>query len=844
MSTVLLYLVNISITAGWVALAVCLLRLILKKAPKKWIVAMWGLVGLRLLLPVSFESVLSLIPRTEPVTPDLTPFSTSFIQLGDELVPASYVRIQYSEPYVENPAAVTLPSFWDILSYIWLAGVLLMLGYMAFSFLRLRLQLREATPIGGRVWVCDAVKTPFILGVFRPRIYLPSSMDEEDRRYVIAHETAHLKRLDHIWKPLGWLLLAIYWFHPLLWLAYILLCRDIEYACDEKVIAAEGDEHKVAYSRALLQASVKQKRVTACPLAFGETGVKGRIRHILNYKKPAFWILIVSILLCTALTVCFLTDPLEQPPLSETVTAVNNEQVLTMDLPEGWQYSALLAAQSAPVYGGLSLPSATFLPPDTDLTWPFLIGCYEPSHVGSFCDTGVLTSTLTDRYGRTIGTKFVDPGLRVETHGNERQEKWHIHARLVLPQEDGTEVVIVCDCPEEVWTQYEQILTRIARSVRLTHRDAPLYDSLEDLILDYHRQQKRGEFATCAVDVLGTEEDGTQTTYYVRVLYEEYDAPAEKYGEPERVNGSHVPAAITVDNVDGKYRLLDYWTPRDGSYYAPDIAGKFPADLQGTALSSVMKTDLSLRCYRAAKAYFYQQFVAPYDLFLRQEMARRQYPDYEPAEMADEVDYTLYDVSESGDLISFYLAVKEWDHEDGAVSMDIPTIITAEKTGGGYQLVEYWEAAEGEGWIPSIEQRIPAAFWHYYLDPLDESFVNRYQTLFEENAARSDGVRYVYQNERGDTATLTVYDGAAEFSPSALDSTIYVGEWTDASRKRLYTYFYSGDAIYLGLFIFAEQDGDLVFLSDSSSPVPSYRYAETDTAATISIPNGAVFKRQ
>lgn len=326
MSNLFLHLLNISITAGWIVLVVVLLRFVLKKAPK-WIrVVLWGLVALRLLVPVSIESALSLVPsaetvRIEPVT---APVFTSVNEYNGvsyfyENVRGEQIVLQSGFSALNsavNPTIETVAKQFDtvailktVAGWVWLAGVCGMLLYALISFLRLRHRVRASVLLEKGVYVCDEISDPFILGLIVPKIYLPSGMDEQTRAYVLSHERAHLKRFDYIWKPLGFLLLSIYWFNPLLWLAYILLCRDIELACDEKVVKELDDAGKAAYSEALVHASVSRRMVSACPLAFGETGVKGRVKSVLNYKKPAFWIILVAILACVAVAVCFLTMP-------------------------------------------------------------------------------------------------------------------------------------------------------------------------------------------------------------------------------------------------------------------------------------------------------------------------------------------------------------------------------------------------------------------------------------------------------------------------------------------------------------------------------------------------------
>ena len=342
MEAVFLRIVNIAITASWLVLAVFLLRFALKKAPKWATCLLWGVVALRLILPFSFESALSLIPSSEPILeqsvvteaasaqpilPDENQSSTPSVNETPGLSGNPVVTPPSSGSLAPTPQASVDPMQIVLLvaSIVWLCGVLAMLGYGAYSYLRLYRKLRASIRQEGSVYLCDNVETPFILGVFRPRIYLPSGISESEIPYVIAHEEAHLKRKDHLWKPLGFLLLSVYWFNPLFWVAYILLCRDIENACDEKVIKNSDNAYRVGYSEALLSCSVHRRSVMACPVAFGETGVKSRIRAVLHYKKPAFWLIIIAVVAIIVTCVCFLTDPVSDK--DETTTAVTTEEV-------------------------------------------------------------------------------------------------------------------------------------------------------------------------------------------------------------------------------------------------------------------------------------------------------------------------------------------------------------------------------------------------------------------------------------------------------------------------------------------------------------------------------------
>ena len=323
MSPSFLKVLNISITAGWLVLAVVMLRHVLKKAPKWVHCLLWGLVALRLVLPFTIESRLSLLPSAEPVRreaaaverpADLRTASVPYervvlhsgIDLFDDAV--NPVLAKNAEDAAKAGAA-QLPSAWTGAAWVWLAGVGAMLLYAAASFLYMKYRVRASIETERNVYVCDDVQSPFILGAIRPRIYLPSGLDGRSRPHVLAHERAHIQRLDHLWKPVGFLLLSIHWFNPLIWMAFILFSRDIEFACDEKVIAQLDAEGKAAYSHTLLAFSRPGRGVAVCPVAFGEVGVKERIRSILQYKRPALWAAPAALFVGAVFAVCFLTAP-------------------------------------------------------------------------------------------------------------------------------------------------------------------------------------------------------------------------------------------------------------------------------------------------------------------------------------------------------------------------------------------------------------------------------------------------------------------------------------------------------------------------------------------------------
>ena len=314
MESLFLSLLNRSIAAGWLILAVLLLRLVLKKAPRPVHCLLWVLVGVRLVVPQFGESPLSLLPSAETVPQAVLERDAFYVNSGLTAL-NSTVNEQLVDYYETTPLpAGHTKSVLSVCAAVWIAGMVLMAVWAFVSWLRLRRRVAEAVPEGEGVWLCDRIGSPFLLGLVRPRIYLPAGLDGESRTYVLAHERAHIRRRDHWVKLVGFLLLAAYWFNPLLWLAYVLLCRDIELACDERVIRELGSQSKKPYSQALLRCSVHRGMIAACPLAFGEVGVKERVKNVLSYKKPAFWVILVSLAVCAAAAVCFLTDPVTRPP--------------------------------------------------------------------------------------------------------------------------------------------------------------------------------------------------------------------------------------------------------------------------------------------------------------------------------------------------------------------------------------------------------------------------------------------------------------------------------------------------------------------------------------------------
>lgn len=286
-------LLKMSISASFMIVAVIVIRLIFKNAPKYIRCIMWGLTAIRLALPFSVESSLSLIPRLPAVNA-----SGAAQNAGSTYIAAS------------APTSFSIEGgFASVLPVIWLSGFTILILYMPISFVLLRKRVSESVEAEDGIRVCDRVGSPFILGIFHPVIYLSSSIGENDKKYVIAHERAHIRRLDNLWKPLGYLLMCVHWFNPLCMIAFVLFCRDIELACDEKAVKSYDEKERKAYANALLMCSTRRYKVSVCPVAFAEVNIKQRVKNVLRCKKSPFLLICISIAVCALVAVCFMTNP-------------------------------------------------------------------------------------------------------------------------------------------------------------------------------------------------------------------------------------------------------------------------------------------------------------------------------------------------------------------------------------------------------------------------------------------------------------------------------------------------------------------------------------------------------
>ena len=353
---------NLAVAASWLIVVILLLRPLLKKFAPRWVLcALWAVVAVRLVCPVMLHSDLSvyrLAGDAVNANGQVTYFEDTGFCGDVSYRPATLLpgvstptvtpsTVDDSAPEVSADAVVqpSTPSRsvdMNLLSIAWAVGVYIIVMAALAGYLSLRSQVAASIPLEGNVYLCDNIKSPFILGVLRPRIYLTSGMDEAARDCVLRHERAHLRRWDHVWKPLGFVLLAVYWYDPLVWLAYILFCRDMELACDERVIRDMAAEERAAYSQALLDCSQGRRWVAACPLAFGEVGVKTRVKAVLWYKKPGFWVSVAAVLVCIAVAVCFLTNPKGAGNEEPNLSLANYKNVATL----AYQLDAVTVTQA------------------------------------------------------------------------------------------------------------------------------------------------------------------------------------------------------------------------------------------------------------------------------------------------------------------------------------------------------------------------------------------------------------------------------------------------------------------------------------------------------------------
>ncbi len=549
MTDFFLELVNISITACYIILAVISLRLIFRKIPKKFICLLWGIVGLRLVFPFSIESALSLIPSAETINPD--PHSGYGINVNSGIPiidrPVNSFLIQ-SEMQSANTATSDIGDIIvSAVSVMWIIGIIAILLYGIVSYIRVRKSVGTAVLLENNVWQSENVVSPFILGFYKPKIFIPFNLDDETRDYVIAHENAHLKRRDHWIKPFGFLLLSVYWFNPLVWVAYILLCRDIEAACDEKVIAAMDGDTRKEYAHALLECAVNRRRIAACPLAFGEVSVKNRIKNVMSYRKPAFWVIILAVVACVVAAVCFLTNP-------ETKEYYDSGNRLVINV---WEDDRITETKYLKAENGNKITL------DNGVKMEIILVDLQRDEIEVKLGGTPLYSDASNRSTGNIILNL-DSSLTYKTYNGE---------------------------------------TVSVSYVKMQSLD----DAITSAIMENNGgKYLQGSYACSYHEVLATEASGEasgndveEITAYIIAAYGEYKL---ENGEVVSVSGGNGPIALTFEVEDTGYKLIEYWRAEDGNRYGDSIREKFPSSVAEAVIKNPYY--VSELCDDKAEAHF------------------------------------------------------------------------------------------------------------------------------------------------------------------------------------------------------------------------------------------------
>ena len=716
MEMIFLKILNMSYTAAWVILFILIARLLLKRAPKRFSYLLWSVPLVRLLCPFGIESVLSLLPTNPAPIPSniiyaQTPqIATGIYSINNAVNPI----LQHAAPTTPYASVNPIQIWLAIGTLIWFVGIAMLLISGIVSLIRLRRKLRVSMPLRDNIWLADHIQTPFVIGFFRPKIYLPASLSERERAYIILHEQTHLKRGDHIVKLFSFLTLCVHWFNPLVWVAFMLSSKDMEMSCDERVMEQTGADIRHDYSASLLTLATGRRIIAGTPLAFGEGNTKGRIKNVLHYKKPAFWISLVAVVAVIALAVGLLTNPrqidnssVKQLFEARTEYVGNNSAVGNLlgllDFPADVTYDHFALQTAVKPYGVevffrvspeakaaydtgslenmmpfrknacilLALiknaDTVTFTLRDkTEHTagWKFsrdelesIVGAdlWEESKTtarleqlltridthlkrayttierfgGVYAfDQSLYLSPLSSQYpvgttGQlyqidTNGITIIDEktGKALESHSGEYTEPTAITAdawnKLFLV---GTPVDIsgytkriqyqladkyrVYQMDDEIWlgtlakdgTLWS--LYRLIPRMDRTNLDA----CVSSAILNFNADGRQsGEFQTEAHTTLKTVEQGDTTTVYAMALAVKLGYSDGKISE---TGGSHMPVAITFfKSKSGEYTMTGYWTPEDGSYYAPSIREKFPDDIEAAALDTQAYLEEQMRaCY-------------------------------------------------------------------------------------------------------------------------------------------------------------------------------------------------------------------------------------------------------
>ena len=677
MEAAFLYLAERSAGSGIVIAAVIALRRLLRDAPKAFRMVLWAVVALRLLCPYMPESPWSVIPESQW---DFASETSSAELPAPETLPDNAVVMPplnpaelYPVPARETPPEAAQISPIRVLSAVWLSGLCALLAWSLYSYIKLRRTLAASLPldsgvaasldIGGGVRICDDISSPFVLGILRPRIYIPSGLPEDALSCVLAHERAHIRRGDMLWKLCAWLITCLYWHHPLVWLSYSLFCRDMEFACDESAIRHMNAERRAAYSEALLQCGMQRRKLQVCPLAFGENGVKERVKAALNYRKPALWLTCAAVCVCVVAAVCLLTRPAtaedsapETPSntvretqadnvtetLSDNVTQRNAASV-TQPGKEALEWITVNAEAMwdnlEETRQSVEFPGVTFHWTPEKITMTGANGAETVLYSGMPVWNAYFSDLNGDGYSELCSMVSVGSGLideRIEVYDIRNGRLSELEARgycnYTLSAENGVLTAKQWRVDGYALPYSAPLMTgtlRLTDAGKLlivpSNPDAignaasvgyGLSPELESAVHDAILTHDRAHYAAADFDAeshvllamlpnaaaldAGSGDSENTVTLYLMTLFNGYDYHD---GGFETVTGRSGPAVLTFRmGADGANpTLTDYWEPRDGSYYWPDVREKFPSSLTDAELNTqtyIMQE--TQRCYRQA----------------------------------------------------------------------------------------------------------------------------------------------------------------------------------------------------------------------------------------------------
>lgn len=578
MTDLFLKVLNMSIAASWLILAVLVLRLLLRRGPKWVRPLMWGVVALRLVLPFSFESALSLIPSAETVSTQAVRYSSEQVIQSGVAVIDNAVNPIITQNFTPDAVSSVNPRYAlsFIAAVVWLIGIAALLIYALASWMGLRNRVSTAVKLRDNIYQSEFVTSPFVLGVFRPKIYLPYGMGEQDVQHVTAHEAAHIARRDTWFKPLGYAVLCLHWFNPLVWLAWVLFCRDIEYACDERVVRTLSAEQRADYSEALLACSAPGHRVGACPLAFGEGSVKDRVKSVLKYRKSALWLSVVAVVAVAAVAVCFLTNPAtgEEPaadsPSDETDEPSSTTFTADGILVEGATGSNIPAfvVQTAREYVAASAGDWDLTGASNEITGPYDVTeaeitsfVLQPTSLGGQTEDG---SWALDFYGVNYRLRVEPPENFMPVDNLSVDENGYLNhlVYLLFYNENGEYQYIGANTPQgiaEVYAnpdyaaQYPDEFTAAAADMAQRYSETP-EASRVDISVDY--------------DALGIgfpENILSILTNYVGDVASALNETGRTAGfavtAAELTGASVANGGANGTNPDGSTYILDFWTP-------------------------------------------------------------------------------------------------------------------------------------------------------------------------------------------------------------------------------------------------------------------------------------------